>query len=481
MRKNNHFLISKTLFTCQTKFCFIKFGGGANSSLPMHTPACRLWQSLSLFAAFWIFSNSSVYAQLPAFAFNCPSGGGTPSWYVEIEPISTPGCGEVECNLQYFQVRLVTGQSFLGNPTSFLLKYEELSLTIKMETDPSGGLSEINQVLTEDCFPYAFQSNYPLGFDPGNEVTFLTTGDCSGSTTPNITFSRAGAGLPYEADLFVIAVNGVPGEEIVFSLLQSTYNCPDFSTYCTDDLNLFADSYTFLAPSGSEAVCIAFGDYDTGTNLIPVKATNPTGSQVDFEYLSFTIVMDADNIMEKPVLTGFAYTPVESSVDPISGTDDWRIFVRFDASAGISVPVSEEELFSIEIEGPVNQSLAAHVDICFTEGQSRRVGLSTCRNICLDDCADIDFDGFEPCDPNNFTVVVEAEEAGSTCEELEVKVQLNWSSYASALDFDQIRIAVEFDLPSGVTIDQIGTNTFGCPANPTCNPGGGFTNCFKID
>ncbi|MCC7466548.1 MAG: hypothetical protein IT261_09775 [Saprospiraceae bacterium] len=78
-------------------------------------------------------------------------------------------------------------------------------------------------------------------------------------------------------------------------------------------------------------------------------------------------------------------------------------------------------------------------------------------------------------------MIVSAEETSSTCEELEVRVQLNWSSYTSALDFDQIRIAVEFDLPSGVTIDQIGTNTFGCPANPTCNPGGGFTNCFKID
>jgi hypothetical protein len=28
MSKNHHFSISKTLFTCQTKFCFIKFGGG---------------------------------------------------------------------------------------------------------------------------------------------------------------------------------------------------------------------------------------------------------------------------------------------------------------------------------------------------------------------------------------------------------------------------------------------------------------------
>jgi len=76
---------------------------------------------------------------------------------------------------------------------------------------------------------------------------------------------------------------------------------------------------------------------------------------------------------------------------------------------------------------------------------------------------------------------VSEEFAGVNCNELEVRVQLNWSGYASALDFDRIRIAVEFDLPPGVTIDGIGTNTFGCPANPSCNPSGGFTDCFKID
>lgn len=463
------------------RFLFCKNGGGANKPLLESNLFKPFVNRLSLFAAFWLATTFSVDAQLPANSFNCPTGG-TPTWFVEIVPISTPTCGEVECNLNYFQVRLRTGLSIIGNPASFLLKYEDFSLTIKMVTDPAGGLSAVNQGLTEDCYPSAYQ-DFPLGFDPGNEVTFFVEGDCSTSTTPNILFTRAGSGPPYIAELFVIAVEGVPGEDILFELTQSEYTCPDVPVYCTDVLFLDSDAFTFPSPTGAEPnVCVTFGDYDTGTHLLPVKATNSSSSQIDVDYLTFSIVMEADNIMQTPVLKNFSYPAVESSVTPIPSTDDWLIFVRFDVSAGISVLLTEEPLFDIEIKGPVNQSLAASVELCLSQGQIRRKNISTCRNACLDtDCAEINFGGFEPCDPNNFTVVVEAEEMGSTCEELEVKVMLNWSSYASTLDFDKIRIAVEFDLPAGVTIIGPGTNTFGCPANPTCNPGGGFSNCFKVD
>ena len=373
----------KILLPCSTDFYFAKTGGGANNPLPDFNALRLLAPRLSLLAAILLAFALPASAQ-PAYSFNCPSGG-TPSWHVEILPISTPTCGAEECNLKYFQVRLKTGLSFPGNPASFLLKYDNFSLTIKTTTDPTGGLSAVNQDLTEDCYPSAYQG-FQLGFDPGNEVTFHLEGDCSVSTTPNILFTRAGMNPPYIADLFVIAVEGVPGEVILFELTQSYYTCSDVPVYCTDNLILDSDAYTFPSPSGSEP-----------------------------------------NV-------------------------------------------------------PVNQSQAASVELCLTQGQIRRTGSSTCRNACLDtDCAEINFGGFEPCDPNNFTVVVEAEEMGSTCAELEVKVKLNWSSYASALDFDQIRIAVEFDLPSGVTIDQIGANTFGCPTNPTCNPGGGFDTCFSID
>lgn len=183
------------------KILFYKIRGGANSPLHMSKHLRQTWRFLSFLIAFWIISPTTSNAQLDSNPLPCPSGGSTPSWYVEIEPISTPGCGEVECNLKYFQVRLVTELTFPDTPTSFLLQYEDLSLNIKMSTVPAGGFSEINEERTEDCFPYAFQSNFPLGFEPGNEVAFLTKGDCSGSTTPNIMFTRAGVGFPYKADL----------------------------------------------------------------------------------------------------------------------------------------------------------------------------------------------------------------------------------------------------------------------------------------
>lgn len=439
----------------------------------------KLILSLPTIAFLLIVTSLPLYAQIPVYPLGCSNLG------VTVEPISTPACGADECNRYYFQVGLITS-SFnpIGNPASFRLRYDELSFTLQMLTDPSGGLSAINVSQTAGCLPYLFE-DFPLGFDVNNKVTFHVEGDCdgSGNCTPYITFTRAGNDPPYTTDLFVIAVDAVPGENLEFDVVQSLYTCTALSLYCDDDMFPYADPFTVTAPMATEPhVCLEFEDYDPDTDLLPVMAVNAFGSSIEAEYLAFTAVIDADNIMEKPQLLNFVQPPYKHSVDPISGTDDWRVFVWFEASSGITVPGSGDiKLFDIEIKGPVNESLGASAEVCFTQGQMRRAG-GTCRVACLDTgCAEIGFDGEEPCDPDYFTVVVSADDNVGSCDELGAKVQLNWYGLSSVLDFDRIRIAVEFDLPSGVSISGIGENTFGCPSNPSCNPSGGFNDCFKID
>ncbi len=458
---------------------FDKRGGG--NDIPS-----SLFSRQLLFAALLVLTAFPVIAQLPAYPIlSCSSTNPAPL-RIEIEPISTPICGEDECNRQYFQVRLATNNSFPGNPVSFLMSYEKLSMTIKMVTDPVGGLSIINETVTEQCSPSGF-GDFFVDVELDNQVTLLLEGVCDPIDGPEVVFTRTGSGPPYLADLFVIAVDGVQGEDLLFELIQAQYTCPDYSVYCYDAIPLQSDEFTVPSLIPTEPnICIEFDDYDYDTDLLPVMAyNNSTSGSIEAEYLSFTAVIETDYIMDIPRLLNPVIPFTDYSVVQIPSTNNWRVFVRFNASSGITVPsLGTIKLFDIEIKGPENESLDATVEVCLIQGEMRREGSTSCRNACFTSpgCVEIEFDGHQPCDPNNFTVVVTKEEAGITCEELEVRVQLNWATYFSALDFDQIRIAVEFDLAPGVTIDDIGTSTFGCPSsNTSCDPEGGFDNCFKID
>ncbi|MCW5924591.1 MAG: hypothetical protein KIS77_19895 [Saprospiraceae bacterium] len=44
-----------------------------------------------------------------------------------------------------------------GNPASFDLCYDELIVSLRVATIPSGGLSSVNRVETANCLPIAYQ------------------------------------------------------------------------------------------------------------------------------------------------------------------------------------------------------------------------------------------------------------------------------------------------------------------------------------
>lgn len=399
---------------------------------------------------------------------------------ITVEPIATPACGQSECNRYYFQVSLLSnGLTIPGAPSSFNLCYDELSMSLRVTS--SGGLSSINPTETGACLPAAYQG--ALGFDPGNQVTFALfctmyeNGNCS---TPAVTFINTGG--QYRVELFVIAVDAVPGEVLEFEPVLSAYEYPLAFISC-QDLSFSADVFTVPSPSADEQdLCLYLADFDYGTELLPVMLKNAGIAAANVEYLSFSFTIETDGVMNPPKMVNFAQTPVEQSITAIAGTDDWRGYVRFDASPGIAVPGEDVlKLFDIEIKGPVNESLEAGAEVCFSQGQIRNG--NDCKNACFDPgCANVVFDGDEPCPSGQFSVIVSAAPESNTCSELAVKAALWWSNLPSTLNFDQIRIALEFDLPAGVSISGVIDNEFGCPSsNPSCLPSSGFNDCFKID
>ncbi|MFN0215684.1 MAG: cohesin domain-containing protein [Saprospiraceae bacterium] len=473
MCKHFHLFNSKTVQPCLTTFYFGRIGGGANKR-PVSLSTVKLnLLGAAFFALLFFGGTGKVNGQLCIAPTSCYN------LVINVTPVVSPDpCMTPECNRFYFQVSL-TLNSFSppGNPGSFNLCYEEFGFTMALATDPADGASSINQGGTEACLSPTFPVG-TLGFDGANIVTFYT--QCSpGGLCPPITFTRVG--FRYTANLFILAVDAVPGEVLTFDPIQSYYTNPP-TLYCTDNLIFNSDPFTVPAIGVTETdVCLSFGDFDDMTELLPVKAANTAALPSDITYLAFTFTIEADNIMEVPVLKNFIQVPAEQRIDPIPGTNDWKGFVKFVSTPGIMVPAQgESKLFDIEIKGPVNQSFMASADVCFGPGQIRNG--AGCKDACLStDCAEIIFDGDEPCNPDYFSVVVEAEPLSVTCTELGAKATLNWHNLPPTLDFDRIQIGLEFDLPAGVSITGIGANTFGCPSNPVCNPDGGFTNCFKID
>ena len=376
-------------------------GEGANNrpkSLLDYT--ANLFGSL-LIAMFFLGAVDEAKAQVggPCIALACNK------FVVNIAPLPTALCGGAECNRYYFQVSLtINGFTPQGNPSSFNLCYEDFSVSLGLATNPIGGLSSINQNATEDCLPAYYAG--ALGFDPGNIVTFNVhcTSDGNMGCAPPITFVNNNG--QSSANLFVIAVDAVPGEVLTFNPLQSLYTYPPNFTYCNNNLIWNFDEFTVPSLGMDETdVCLAFDAFDYNTGLLPVLAKNIAVLPSDIGYLAFSFTIHADNIMDKPVLKNFVQTPVEQRIDPIPGTNDWKGYVKFNASPGIAVPAQGgAKLFDIEIKGPVNESLMAGAEVCFVQGQMRNG--SNCKNACLSpDCAQITFDGDEPCNPDFFTVV----------------------------------------------------------------------------
>lgn len=395
----------------------------------------------------------------------------------EIVPMNAVSfCGsQADCGRYYFQVRLVALGNYVppGNPTpaQFCLAYNDL--TASVDVGSAAGLSTVNAAATQACYPATF-SNFPLGVD-GNKVTFQLQNTQSIPDPQVIMTQVAGR---YQADLFVIAVDAFPGDQLEFSCSNTNSGLYQFGAQ-TCYPTCFSDVFNVPTPAAETEVCLRLGTFDN--NLMPVEAVNASATQADVDFLEVVFIINSDQPLVTPVLQNFVVPPVISYIKPVPGTTNWIGYARFAVPSGIAVPaLGQTQLFNIKIDGPVNKSLKTKVDVCLGDGQIRRTG-SACKSLCYsgEQCKSATFDGAEPCGsfpPVNIQITGMS---SSVCTTLQAKVALNFQSTFE--NFELIKIGVRFDVGAGVTMNSTpGTNTIGCPSpNTGCTPG--YTNCFRAD
>ncbi|MCW5924590.1 MAG: hypothetical protein KIS77_19890 [Saprospiraceae bacterium] len=174
-------------------------------------------------------------------------------------------------------------------------------------------------------------------------------------------------------------MDGVPGEDLEFLTVLSAYDHDLANIHC-QNLSLQSDVFAVPSPNDLESgLCVSFADFDHDDGLLPVLATNTGMGAVNVGHLSFSFVIETDNIMDPPKMTNFAHSPAEQSIEPIAGTDNWRGYVRFDESSGIVVPGQDElRLFDIEIMGPSTNLLRQAPTFASRRPDTHRQRLQDC-------------------------------------------------------------------------------------------------------
>lgn len=416
---------------------------------------------------------------------------------------SDPNCSSQECNRAFFQVRLRTNGAFIpsggANTPTFYLAYEEISAVIQMT---GSDLSSLDKDETKSCFesgsfPQSDYSIYSIEPDTRTVSFQLTNPNENG---PVIAFTKLTGQTVWVSNLFVVVMATYPSVSIQPAFLAATYQYG--STKCTYPGSPLSPTYlqtateTYTAPAAPTTletdVCLQFGTFDTNAKLLPVEIVNSASTSKSVRYLNFTFDVAPTNLMVPPVLTNFIQTPVYQKRIPIPGTNNYRFFVRFAPPANTPIaldpsggPASKKKLFDVKVEGPQLQTLLTTVQVCFVSGQIRTGNYNSpgdCKAACLSSaCANISFGEANYCNPPDFTLRIRGHQTGN-CNLQRVTATLGWNAASDPLNFERIKITLKFDLGNGVSIANIGTNSFGCPSsNTTCLPNGTYNNCFSIN
>lgn len=444
-----------------------------------------------------LFAHQNTYAQIVPEAVQCND------IIMQMVESTDPNCSGQECNRAFFQVRLATNGAFVpsggSNTNTFYLAYEEVSVVVQM-----GGsdLSALDSVETENCFQSGgfTQPTYSVHSieTASRTVSFqLTNPDENG---PVITFTKLTGQNVWVANLFIVVMSTYPSVSIQPTFLAATYHFG--STKCTYPGSPLSPNYlqaitaTYTAPAAPTALetaaCLQFGTFDQNNKLLPVEIANSGSTPKSVRYLNFTFDVTPTNLMTPPVLTNFIQTPVYQKRIPIPGTNNYRFFVRF-AAPNLPIgldpaggPAAKKKLFDLKVEGPQLQTLKTTVQVCFVSGQIRTEsynGAGSCKAVCINSsCQDIMFGQANYCNPPDFILRIRGDQQSSNCSLLRSTVTLGWNSVPDTFNFERIKITLKFTLGNGVSIANIGTNSFGCPAsNTTCNPIGTYNNCFSIN
>jgi hypothetical protein len=378
----------------------------------------------------------------------------------------------------------------LGNPLppggNFSLSYSELYITLHLDRDNNAVVSAINESLTKSCLAdYLSGAADDFQANASEDEVTLRLSSLTGEMVPGIPFENYYSDGP----LFSIIVDGFPGEKFGIACTEFTYvsgqDCPNQN--CSG-----AAPAEFPAPDVAHtALTLSLGEINCQPeDYIDLPVTTSTSGFVGFINLfDFAVVVTGDapdgfNAAPEVVNTVNGATPTVK-VMPKPGGGGYVVNLKHMSLSptpfqGIDVPIC-----TIRIYRPPNLCQGYTISTTLVPGRIRTNALGNfgCRAIqtnkttaeCVVQpvavCEDFYFNLTpQPVDPNN-------------CSQLIAYARFGWDPAdfggATTMDFEVLKVRLDFDLGSGVSIASATPVGFSCPASGN-DPFCGGSNCLQI-
>jgi hypothetical protein len=369
---------------------------------------------------------------------------------------------------------------------NFTLSYTELYLTLHLDRNNNAVISVINESQTESCL-----ANYLSGaaddFQANaseDEVT-LRLSSLTGEMVPGIPFEDYYSDGP----LFSIIVDGFPGEKFGIACTEFTYvsgqTCPNQN--CSG-----SPAGVFPPPNATNtALTLSLGDINCNPeDYIDLPVTVTSSGFIGFINLfDFAVVVTGDapdgfNAAPEVVNTLSGTTPTVKVMPKPSG-GGYVVNLKYMAInstpfQGIGVPIC-----TMRIYRPPNLCQGYTISTTLVPGRIRTNALGNfgCRAIQTDKttaecvvqpvavCDDFYFNLTpQPVDPNN-------------CSQLIAYARFGWDPAdfggATTMDFEVLKIKLDFNLGNGVSILSATPIGFSCPTSGN-SPFCGGSDCLQI-
>lgn len=405
---------------------------------------------------------------------------------------SAPACSEGDQFRQlFYKVRLIYIPSDPNENLDFALDYSDLTIMYQsIVTNPVAeeGYSFIDTKVTNACFEETATTNGWSGIDfitsedgvyihfedlvanscPSNVIQFAeNTGACIGSVTKCAV-----------ADLFRIAVNAYPGEEVKLQCEQSLYDAPsegDCTLICSDT------EQTALLPSvgSSEPLEVRLNapvDLNDGGCSVEVEVVNHGTSAAAIDYLEFVVKIEAAQVMTPEVVSNYDRPAL------IDNTTRYIHFIVPDEGWTLTANGGTHSIGVINITPPQLSNITWNATISLVDSDKSRVKTPTyCHNLPLSDLSQVcEIKGNSPCTYDNGGVVFTIE--GVTPDECEdpftKKINIGFrdteTGTTDVLNLKALEFSLEIKVAGDVDFAEVnalnGWPTGICPTISTCSP-----------
>jgi len=443
-------------------------------------------------------SFSHLSAQMTLSSVNCGQLS------VEVDPVAYTGsnhgsncsyccgAGTISCQKMTYNVYLraanISGGISLPTSGNFGLVYSEIYITLKLSRDTNAVASYIDTAQTENCLA-SYLSTIPDGSYEINagedEVTLHISAD-AGDATPTIPFLNfLSNGL-----LFGIVVDAFPGEGLGISCVEFSYVSAE---ECEDSTCTGVNNTPFPAPSNANnKVSISLGDIDCDQEEyidLPILITSTITSDISFLDFAVVVSNDApDGFFAAPEFIDIlGSTSPSVSVIFNESTSQYIAHISYSSPSWSVLLGTDKQLGVLRIYRPPNLCQGYTIVSSLIPGRVIVPGQSNSNCMSFSTGASMlalcEVEEMDICDEFQFDITTEDDLPD--CSTLQVRATLSWDpgdfSGADSLNFNQIRVILEFPLENGVTITNAVLENFSCPGSGNdpvtcaagCNVSGG--------